>query len=52
MNVDINDAVYYDNFNLKERIGSQYPRLTSLSHGLEDFNFPKGYGVPIYGNDF
>lgn len=51
MNVDINDAVYYENFGLKERIGKQYPRLTSLSHGLEAFDFPKGYGVPIMGND-
>lgn len=51
MNVDLNDAVYYENFGLKDRIGKQYPRLTSLSHGLEQFQFPKGYGVPIMGND-
>lgn len=52
MNVDINDAVYYENFGLKNRIGKQYPRLTSLSHGLEKFDFPKGYAVPVHGNDF
>ena len=52
MNVDINDITYYTNFNLKDRIGKQYPRLTSLSHGLEKFDFPKGFGMPIYGNDF
>lgn len=52
MNVDINDAVYYENFNLKDRIGKQYPRLTSLSHGLEKFDFPEGYAVPVHGNDF
>ncbi|MQP24855.1 hypothetical protein GFJ94_07230 [Flavobacterium sp. LMO8] len=51
MNVDINDYTYYSNFNLKNRIGKQYPRLTSLSHGLEQFSFPKGYGIPIKGND-
>nr|WP_294935743.1 hypothetical protein [uncultured Flavobacterium sp.] len=52
MNVDINDAKYYGHWKLEDRIGKQYPRLTSLSHGLESFNFPKGYGVPIIGNDF
>jgi hypothetical protein len=52
MNVDINDQVYYSNFGLENRIGKQYPILTSLSHGLEKFNFPIGYGVPVKGNDF
>lgn len=50
-NVDINDTHYYSYFGLKERIGQQYPRLISLSHGLEHFTFPKGYGVPVKGND-
>ena len=52
MNVDINDTKYYSHWKLEDRIGKQYPRLTSLSHGLESFDFPKGYGVPIIGNDF
>lgn len=52
MNVDINDAQYYGHFQLEDRIGKQYPRLTSLSNGLENFDFPKGYGVPIAGNDY
>lgn len=52
MNVDINDAVYFGNLGLDKRIGKQYPRLTSLSHGLEKFNFPKGFAVPVHGNDF
>lgn len=51
-NVDINDTQYYSHWQLEDRIGKQYPRLTSLSNGLESFNFPKGYGIPIYGNDF
>jgi hypothetical protein len=50
-NVDFNDVKYYSNFGLQNRIGKQYPRMTSLSHGLEDFDFPKGYGVPMEGND-
>jgi hypothetical protein len=52
MNVDINDAQYYKQWNLQDRVGKQYPRMTSLSHGLEHFDFPKGYGVPIIGKDF
>mgnify|MGYP005841451721 CR=1 FL=1 len=51
MNVDINDLKYYSNFGLVDRIGKQYPRLTSLSHGMETFDFPKGFGVPMKGND-
>jgi hypothetical protein len=51
MNVDINDTKYYSNFGLENRIGKQYPRLTSLSHGMETFTFPEGFGVPMKGND-
>ena len=50
-NVDFNDVKYFSNFHLEDRIGKQYPRMTSLSHGLENFEFPKGYGVPMKGND-
>jgi hypothetical protein len=50
-NVDFNDVGYYSGFHLTDRIGKQYPRMTSLSHGLEDFSFPIGYGVPMKGND-
>lgn len=52
MNVDLNDLKYYSTFGLEDRIGKQYPRLTSLSHGMESFDFPEGYGVPMKGNDF
>ena len=50
-NIDFNDVKYFSNFHLEKRIGIYYPRLTSLSHGLENFTFPKGYGVPMKGND-
>lgn len=50
-NIDFNDIKYFSNFHLEKRIGKQYPRMTSLSHGLENFEFPKGYGVPMLGND-
>src|SRR6476620_5583231 len=50
-NVDFNDVRYYSGLGLESRIGKQYPRMTSLSHGLEEFSFPEGYGVPMRGND-
>lgn len=51
-NVDFNDVKYYSSFHLQKRIGSQYPRMISLSHGMESFSFPEGYGVPMKGNEF
>ena len=50
-NIDFNDVKYFSNFHLEKRIGKQYPRMTSLSHGLENFKFPIGYGIPMKGND-
>ncbi len=51
-NVDFNDVNYYTSLHLKDRIGKQYPRMTSLSHGLEKFSLPNGYGIPMKGNEF
>jgi hypothetical protein len=51
-NVDFNDVNYYTSFHLQKRIGTQYPRLTSLSHGMESFSFPTGYGVPMKGDEY
>ncbi|MEZ4854322.1 hypothetical protein [Flavobacterium sp.] len=51
MNIDLNDKSYYTAFNLHNRIGKQFPRLTSLSSGFEEFSFPKGYGFIIKGNE-
>jgi len=50
-NVDFNDIKYFNSLHLANRIGKQYPRLTSLSHGMEQFSFPKGYGIPMKGNE-
>ncbi len=50
-NIDFNDVKYYSNFDLPDRIGIFFPRLTSLSNGMESQQFPKGYGVPMFGND-
>ncbi|HLN95558.1 MAG TPA: hypothetical protein VK183_07970 [Flavobacterium sp.] len=50
-NIDFNDAAYFSSFGLHDRVGQQYPRMTSLSHGLEDFALPKGFGIPMKGNE-
>ncbi|MBD3582711.1 hypothetical protein [Flavobacterium selenitireducens] len=50
-NIDFNDAKYFGGFGLSDRIGKHYPRMTSLSHGIENFHLPKGYGIPMRGND-
>lgn len=51
MNMDVNDKSYHSNLGLPERIGLQYPRVTSLSSGFENYSYPKGYGFPIQGNE-
>ncbi|MBS7787507.1 hypothetical protein KIH23_09385 [Flavobacterium sp. CYK-55] len=52
LNVDFNDANYYASLGLESRIGKQYPRMTTLSHGVENFTLPKGFGVPMKGNQW
>lgn len=50
-NIDFNDVSYYSSFDLENRIGLQYPRMATLSHGFESYQFPDGYGVPMKGRN-
>ncbi|NNK88494.1 MAG: hypothetical protein HKO90_09440 [Flavobacteriaceae bacterium] len=50
-NVDYYDGEHYSRWDLNHRIGMQYPRLTSMSHGIESYNLPKGYGFPVFTNE-
>lgn len=50
-NVDFYDGEHYGKWGLQNRIGEQYPRLTSMSHGIEAYEFPKGYGFPVFTDD-
>lgn len=52
MNVDLDEENYYNTFGLQDRLHKQYPRLTSLSSGFENFKYDKGFGVPIKGNEY
>jgi hypothetical protein len=50
-NIDYQDAIHYKNLNLPKRINTQYPRLGTLSNGINELNFPDGFGFPIAAND-
>lgn len=50
-NIDYQDQEHHGKWNLLERVNKQYPRLLSLSHGIENIRFPKGYGFPFFSNE-
>jgi hypothetical protein len=50
-NVDYYDGEHFSKWNLDHRIGEQYPRLTSMSNGVESYSFPDGYGFPIFTDE-
>jgi len=50
-NIDYYDAIHYKNLNLPKRINTQYPRLGTLSNGINELNFPEGFGFPIASDD-
>jgi len=50
-NIDYSDAIHYKNLNLPKRINTQYPRLGTLSNGINELNFPPGFGFPVAGDD-
>lgn len=50
-NIDFYDGEHYSRWNLNERIGQNYPRLTSMSNGIENYEFPEGYGFPVFSNE-
>jgi hypothetical protein len=50
-NIDYYDGERFSKWSLPNRIGTQYPRLTSMSNGIEGFKFPEGFGFPIFTNE-
>ncbi|WP_233273939.1 hypothetical protein [Altibacter lentus] len=50
-NIDFFDPIHYKNLNFPQRINAQYPRLGTLSNGINDLQFPQGYGFPVAAND-
>ncbi|MBT8256265.1 MAG: hypothetical protein KJO23_06975 [Bacteroidia bacterium] len=50
-NIDYYDAVHYKNLKLPKRINTVYPRLGTLSNGINELNFPDGFGFPVASDD-
>jgi len=50
-NVDYYDGEHFSKWNLDHRIGEQYPRLTSMSNGVESYSFPDGFGFPVFTDE-
>ncbi|WP_456439680.1 hypothetical protein [Psychroserpens sp.] len=50
-NIDLFEGEHYSRWQLDHRIGKQYPRLTSMSNGIESYQFPKGFGFPVFTNE-
>ncbi len=50
-NVNYYDGEHFGKWNLNHRIGEQYPRLTSISNGVESYSFPEGYGFPVFTDE-
>ncbi len=50
-NVDYYDGEHYGRWGLNDRIGMQYPRLTSMSHGIESYSLPSGFGFPVFTDE-
>ncbi|GAA3622079.1 hypothetical protein [Flavivirga jejuensis] len=50
-NIDFYDGEHYGRWGLNHRIGIQYPRLTTMTSGIESYKFPKGFGFPVFSNE-
>ena len=50
-NIDFYDGEHFGKWNFHDRIGENYPRLTTLSNGIESYRFPEGFGFPIFANE-
>ena len=51
-NVDYYDGEHFGKWQMPDRIGQQYPRLTSMSNGIESYSFPKGFGFPLFSDEY
>ncbi|HLT52415.1 MAG TPA: hypothetical protein VKZ97_00890 [Flavobacteriaceae bacterium] len=50
-NFEYRDAEHYNRLGFTERIGQHYPRITSISNGVESFDLPEGFGFPVFSNE-
>lgn len=50
-NVDFLFLDHYAKWGLTDELYRDYPRLTSMSNGIESHVFPEGFGFPIFSNE-
>ncbi|GAA3567909.1 hypothetical protein [Snuella lapsa] len=51
MNINYIEQEHHGRWHLLDRINMQFPRLISLSHGVESISFPDGFGFPFFGDE-
>ncbi|TYA74485.1 hypothetical protein [Seonamhaeicola marinus] len=51
VNFDHSQIEHFSRFDLEERINLQIPQLITLTKGGLDFDFPEGFGYPIFSNE-
>lgn len=50
-NFEFRIGEHYNRWDLTKRIKNGYPRITSISNGIEEFKLPEGFGFPVYSNE-
>jgi len=50
-NFEYRDGEHYNRWDFTERINQTYPRITSISNGIEEFELPDGFGFPVFSNE-
>ena len=50
-NFEYRDGEHYNRWDFTERINQTYPRITSISNGIEAFELPEGFGFPVFSNE-
>ncbi|NQY28885.1 MAG: hypothetical protein HRT69_05365 [Flavobacteriaceae bacterium] len=50
-NINFIPQDHHGRWNLNSRMNNQFPRLISLSHGVEKISFPKGFGYPFFSDE-
>jgi len=50
-NFEYRDAEHYNRWGFTDRIHKTYPRITSISNGVESLMLPEGFGFPVFTNE-
>ena len=50
-NLDFVYIEHYGKWGLNDKIHKGYPRLSTVSNGIIDYDFPEGFGFPLFSNE-